>query len=59
MKHRILPGLLSTALTLSLCALPASALEAEDARTLLQAYYVDEIPEEILNLDSLRPFWRP
>ena len=41
MKHRILPGLLSTALTLSLCAIPASALEAEDARTLLQAYYVD------------------
>ena len=30
MKHRILPGLLSTALTLSLCALPASALETED-----------------------------
>ena len=52
MKHRILPGLLSTALTLSLCALPASALEAEDTRTLLQAYYVDEIPQEILNLDS-------
>ena len=52
MKPRILPGLLSTALTLSLCALPASALEAEDTRMLLQAYYVDEIPEEILNLDS-------
>ena len=52
MKHRVLPGLLSIALTLSLCALPASALEAEDTRTLLQTYYVDEIPEDILNLDS-------
>ena len=52
MKHRILPGLLSTALTLSLCALPASALETEDTRMLLETYYVDEIPQEILNLDS-------
>ena len=52
MKHRILPGLLSTALILSLCALPASALETEDTRMLLETYYVDEIPQEILNLDS-------
>ena len=52
MKHRILPGLLSTALTLSLCTLPASALETEDTRMLLETYYVDEIPQEILNLDS-------
>ena len=53
MKRRILPGLLSLTLTFSLCAIPASALEVEDARTLLEAYYVDEIPEEILELDSL------
>ena len=52
MKHRFLPGLLSIALTLSLCALPASALETEDTRMLLETYYVDEIPQEILNLDS-------
>ena len=30
MKHRFLPGLLSIALTLSLCTLPAAALETED-----------------------------
>ena len=52
MKHRILPGLLSTALILSLCTLPASALGTEDTRMLLETYYVDEIPQEILNLDS-------
>ena len=53
MKHRFLPGFLSLALTLSLCVLPASALETEEARTLLETYYVDEIPEDILNLDSV------
>ena len=35
MKHRFLPGLLSIALTLSLCTLPAAALETEDAKALL------------------------
>lgn len=44
--------LLALCMTLSL-AVPASALELEDAKRLLQAYYVDEIPEEILSLDSL------
>ena len=53
MKHRFLPGFLSLALTLSLCVPPASALETEEARTLLETYYVDEIPEDILNLDSV------
>ncbi len=53
MKHHILPGFLSLALTLGLCALPAAALEMEDARTLLSAYYVDEIPEEVLDQGSL------
>lgn len=53
MKHRFLPGLLSLALTLSLCALPASALEAEDVRILLETYYVDEVPQEVLEQDSV------
>ena len=30
MKHRFLPGLLSIALTLSLCAMPAAALEEDE-----------------------------
>ena len=45
--------LLALVLTLSLSALPASALELEDAKELLRQHYVDEIPEEILALDSL------
>lgn len=45
--------LLALVLTLSLSALPASALEPEDAKELLRQHYVDEIPEEILALDSL------
>ena len=53
MKHRFLPGLLSIALTLSLCTLPAAALETEDAKALLSAYYVDQIPEEVLEQGSV------
>ena len=48
MKHRFLPGLLSIALTLSLCTLPAAALETEDAKALPSTYYVDQIPEEVM-----------
>ena len=53
MKRRIFSGLLSLTLVLGLCVLPASALEVEDARTLLETYYVDEIPESVLNQDSV------
>ncbi len=52
MKKR-LAGLLALCLTLSLSVLPASALELEDAKTLLRENYVDGVPEEILALDSL------
>jgi len=45
--------LLALCFTLSLCTLPASALELEDARQLLREHYVDEIPDSILALDSL------
>lgn len=50
---KLLSSLLAASLTLSLAALPASALELEDAKNLLAAHYVDEIPPEILELDSL------
>ena len=53
MKHRILPGFLSLTLALGLCAAPAAALEAEELRTLLETYYVDEIPEEVLEQESV------
>ncbi len=52
MKKRLLPLLLTLCLALS-AALPVSALELEDARELLDYYYVDPIPEEVLALDSL------
>ena len=45
--------LLALVLTLSLSALPAAALEVDEAKKLLQDHYVDEIPERILALDSL------
>jgi len=45
--------LLSSLLALSLAVLPASALTLEEARELLTDYYVDDIPQEVLELDSL------
>lgn len=49
MKKRIL------AILLILCLLvtPASALTVEQARDLLENYYIDEIPEEILELPTI------
>lgn len=45
--------LLTLMLILTLAVVPTSALELEDARQLLRDHYVDEIPEEVLALDSL------
>ena len=53
MRHRIFPSLLSLSLALGLCVLPAAALETDDLKTLLQTYYVDQVPENV------RPFWTP
>ena len=53
MKHRFLTGLLSAALAAGLCAMPAAALEPDDLRTLLETYYIDEIPEEVWEQDSV------
>ena len=50
---KLLSALLSLAAALSLTALPASALELEDAKTLLSQYYYNGVPEEVLELDSL------
>ncbi len=52
MKKKLCAALLCLILALS-AALPASALELEEAKELLTAYYVDPIPEEILALDDL------
>lgn len=45
---RLLPVLLSISLTL-----PTAALELEDAKQLLQEYYVDPIPEEVFQQTTL------
>lgn len=50
---KLLSSLLALTLVLSLTVLPASALSLEDAKGLLAANYVDEIPPEILELDDL------
>ena len=50
---KFLSAFLSLAVALSLTALPASALELEAAKTLLQTYYVDPLPDEIWSLGSL------
>lgn len=59
MRHRIFPSLLSLSLALGLCVLPASALETDDLKTLLQTYYVDQIPETSWSRTQFRLFWTP
>ena len=50
---KTISALLALCLTLSLALVPASALELEDAKELLRQVYVDGIPDELLELDSL------
>lgn len=50
---KLLASLLSAALVLSLCAAPAAALGTDDARQLLRDYYVDPLPDQVLEQDSL------
>ena len=50
---KAISSLLALCMALSLAVLPASALELEDAKQLLAAYYVDGVSDEILELDSL------
>lgn len=53
MKKKILSSLLALCLILSLAVFPASALELDEAKELLQEYYVDEIPESVLSAETL------
>ena len=53
MKKRLPSALLALCLTLSLAVLPTSALTVDQAKQLLETYYVDEIPPSVLELDSL------
>lgn len=48
-----LAALLALILSISLAVTPASALELEDAKSLLKEHYMDGVPEDILALDSL------
>lgn len=50
---KLLSSLLALCLSLSLAVLPASALELEEAKELLALHYVDGVPPEVLELDSL------
>ena len=50
---KAISSLLALCLTLSLAAVPASALTLEQAKELLTDHYVDGVPQEILELDSL------
>ena len=50
---KTLSSLLALALGLSLAVLPASALTLEDAKELLAVHYVEGVPPEVLELDSL------
>lgn len=50
---KLLSSLLTLCLALSLAAAPASALELEEARELLALHYVDGVPSEVLELDSV------
>ena len=34
--------------------LPAAALETDDLKTLLQTYYVDQVPENVLDQDTVQ-----
>ena len=50
---KFLSALTALALTCTLAAPAASALELEDAKELLSQYYYDGVPQEVLELDSL------
>ena len=51
--RRLLCLLLTVVLALSLCAIPAAALSTDDARQLLRDCYVDPLPDQTLDQDSL------
>ena len=50
---KAISSLLALCLALSLALVPASALELDEAKELLALHYVDGVPPEVLELDSL------
>ena len=50
---KLISRVLSLCLLLSCTVLPARALDLETAKSLLSLYYVDGVPQELLELDSL------
>ena len=50
---KLISRILALCLTLSFAVLPASALDLEVAKALLNTYYVDGLPPELLEMDSL------
>lgn len=50
---KLISRILALCLTLTCTALPAAALELEAAKELLAQYYVDGVPQEVLELESL------
>ena len=50
---KLVSRILALCLTLSCAALPAAALDLEAAKELLAQYYVDGVPQEVLELESL------
>lgn len=53
MRKKLLSFFLSLTFMISLTAIPVAALSVEDAKQLLQEYYVDKIPEDVLSMGSL------
>ena len=53
MFKKFLSAALSLCLLLPAAIVPSSALELEDAKNLLKDYYVDGVPDAVLELDSL------
>ena len=53
MIKKLLSAALSVCLLASAAVTPTSALEVEDAKALLQEYYVDGVSDQVLELESL------
>lgn len=53
MRKKRFTSLLSLALALTLTVAPASALTPQEAASLLDTYYVDELPQGLLTMDSV------
>ncbi len=60
MKRMPLSRLFALPLALTLLLSPAAqALTPDQARELLQDYYIDEVPEDVLDQNTIQASWRP